>query len=81
MKACRGNGVIAPRILNLGTKRSNTHDPRSQLDMSLIWPQARSGRLGAEKKSPAPAGIRNLDHPARSVVTILTELSRLQSFC
>ena len=49
MKACRGNGVIVPRILNLGTRRSNTHALQSQLDMSLLRPQARSGRLGAEK--------------------------------
>jgi hypothetical protein len=37
-----------------------------------------NGRGGEEKVVPAPAQESSLSHPARSLVTILTELPRLQ---
>ena len=40
-------------------------------------PQSRYGRFGEEKKTVAPPGNRAPDRPARSIVTIPTELSRL----
>jgi hypothetical protein len=49
------------------------------LDRRLGGPQSRSGRGGEEKNSQPPPGIEpsNPDRPARSLVAIPTELSRL----
>jgi hypothetical protein len=40
-------------------------------------PQSRSGRGGEEKKNPYSWGESKTSHPARSQVTILTELQRI----
>ena len=44
-------------------------------------PQSRSGRFGEEKKLLGPTKIRTPNRPARSLVTILTALSRILSQC
>jgi hypothetical protein len=91
MKAYWESGGIAPHILDLGTRRrwvvSFTSRPlyphgksaRYPLDRSLGRPQSRSGRGAEEENSQFPPGIEpyNPDRPARSLVAITTELSRL----
>jgi hypothetical protein len=54
-------------------------EPLIPMDRRLGGPQSRSGRGGEEKNSQLPPGIepQNPDHPARSLVAIPTELSRL----
>jgi hypothetical protein len=64
-----GSGVIAPRILDLGTRwrRAVNFTPRPlypqgkspscPLDRRLGGPQSRSGRGGEEKNSQPPPGI------------------------
>jgi hypothetical protein len=49
------------------------------LDRRLDGPQSSSGRGGLEKNSQPPPGIepQNLDRPARNLVAMSTELSRL----
>jgi hypothetical protein len=49
------------------------------LDRRLDGTQSHSGRGGEEKNSQSPPGIepKNPDRPARSLVAIPTELSRL----
>jgi hypothetical protein len=55
--------------------------PWCPLDRRLGGSQSRYGRGGEEKNSQPPPGIKtqNQDRPARSLVAILTELSRLFS--
>jgi hypothetical protein len=50
------------------------HSPRYPLERRLREPQSRSGR-GGEEKNPCHCRDSNLGRPARSLVTILTELS------
>jgi hypothetical protein len=82
------SGSIAPRILNLGagwkwvisfTPRPfylpGKENRRYSLDRRLGGPQSRSQSDG-EEKIPNPCRELNSDRPARSLVTILTELSR-----
>jgi hypothetical protein len=49
------------------------------MDRKLGEPQSRSGRGGEEKNSQTSPGIKpwNADRPARSLVAMPTELSRL----
>jgi hypothetical protein len=53
--------------------------PWYPLDRRLGGPQNRSGRGGEEKNSQSPPGVEPYDpnRPARSLVAIPTELSRL----
>jgi hypothetical protein len=62
----------APATLLPGKK------PRHPLDRRLGGSQSRSGRGGEEKNSPFPCKESNPGRPARSVVIVLTELSRLR---
>jgi hypothetical protein len=48
--------------------------PRYVLDRRLDWLQSRSGCGGEDKKKSLPCTESNLGRPARSLVTILTEL-------
>jgi hypothetical protein len=68
MKMCWGRGCIAPRILDLGTRRSMvsfTPQPlytrgkssRYPLDRRLGGPQSQSGRGGEEKNFQSSPGI------------------------
>jgi hypothetical protein len=52
------------------------HGPRYPLDRRLGGPQSRFGHSVEEKNSQPPPGIEP-DHPACSLVAILTELSSL----
>jgi hypothetical protein len=53
--------------------------PWYPLDRRLGGPQSRSGRGGVKKNPQSPPGIGpyNSDRPARALVAIPTELSRL----
>jgi hypothetical protein len=61
MKTYLWNGVIAPRILNLGSRWSSVvghsirreKNPHYPLDRRLDWPQTQSERVGEEKNIPA----------------------------
>lgn len=83
-----GHGSTAPLILNLGTRwrrvvsfmqqslypwRKNPQHPQNR---RLCGPQSQSGRFVEDKNSLAPAGNRSPNHPARSLITIPTELSQ-----
>jgi hypothetical protein len=90
MKTYLGNGGIAPRILDLGSRwrwvisftprplHSQGKSLRYPLHRSLGGPQSRSGSDGEEKNSQPPTGIetQELRCTAHSLVTIPTELSR-----
>jgi hypothetical protein len=70
MKTYLGNGGIAPRILNLGTRWKwvvsfnprplyrQGKERRYPLDRRLDGPQSRSGRGGEQNKYPVSAGSR-----------------------
>jgi hypothetical protein len=93
MKMCWESGGIAPCILNLGTTWTwvvtftprplypRVESPRCPYDKKLGGRQNRYGRCGEEKKSyHCPSRELNTGRPARSLVTILTELPRLYTF-
>jgi hypothetical protein len=50
--------------------------PQNKMDKMLSEPQRRSG-FGEEQKNPSSCRRQNVGHTACSLVTILTELSRL----
>ena len=88
MKAYKGNGGIAPLILNLGSKcryeANFTHLPFCPRGKSPRYPL--NGRLGGGprpvlnvllKRSVASAGIRTPDSPVRRLLTVLITLNRL----
>jgi hypothetical protein len=88
MKAYWGIGGIAPRILDLGTRRRwviasspgrftpSERAPGSPLHRRLGGPQSRSGRGGEEKNSQLPPGLESpIIRPAGQRHT--TELTRL----
>jgi hypothetical protein len=91
MKTYWGSGFIAPSILDFGTRwrwvvtfklrplYSQGKSLRYPLDRRLGGPQSRSGHGGEKRNSQPPPEIepQNPDRPARSLVTIPTELSRL----
>jgi hypothetical protein len=79
------SGVTAPHILNLGTRQRGVvtsrpgrgKGPGNPLYKRLGWSQSRSWRGGEEKKSHhCSRGELNAGRPARSLVYILTKLSR-----
>jgi hypothetical protein len=84
-----GSGGIAPRVLNLSARRRlvarftyrplylRGKSPQYIFDRRLGVPQSRSGR-GGEEKNICPAGNKS-GRPARSSVTILTELPRFHA--
>ena len=49
-------------------------EKKVKLKTRLDWPQSRTGQIGGEKKSLAPAGVRIPDGPVRNVVTTPTAL-------
>jgi hypothetical protein len=69
-----GDGEIAPRILDLGTRKRwvvsftpRGKSPRYLLATRLGGPQSRSGRGGEKNSKPPPGmGPSNADRPARS---------------
>jgi hypothetical protein len=70
------SGGIAPCILNIDTGWRCSHfTPRYPLDMRLGGLQIQSGRGGEEKNSLTRYSIPG--RPARSLVTLLTKLTRL----
>jgi hypothetical protein len=88
-----GEGGIAPRILNVGAGRRRVvsfrprplypteRDRRYPLDKRLGGPHSRSERWGEQKKFlPSPCWGSNTDHPAHSLVAILTEVTRLSTW-
>jgi len=90
IKMYLGSGGIAPRILNLDTRWNwvvtftprpfylRGKRPRYPVDRRLSELQSRSGRDGEEKKSHhCPCRDFNPGRPARSLVTVLTDLHRL----
>jgi hypothetical protein len=92
MKTYWGSGGITPHILDFGTTWrkvlsftprplfSRSQNPRYPLDRRLGGPQSRSGRGDEERKSHNyPRRESNPDRPARSIVSVLTELFRLLS--
>jgi hypothetical protein len=84
-----GRGGTAQHILNLGTRwrwvvsftprafHPRRKNPRYPLNRRLGGPQSRSESGGEEKKSLCPCRESYPGRPARSLVTNLTELSRL----
>jgi hypothetical protein len=67
---------FTPRPLN--TRECN---PRYTSNRRLSGPQSRSGR-GGEEKNSSPSRESNLEHSARSIITTLTELSKVKlSLC
>jgi len=83
-----GSGGIDSLILNLGTRwrrlvsftarplYSRGRSPRYPLDSRLYGPKSRTG-CGGEEKNPYPCRKSNPGRPARSLVTILTEVPRV----
>jgi hypothetical protein len=81
------SGDTAPRILNLSTRRSLVtsrpaaltlgKEPLVSLDTRLCGSYSRSGRCDEQKTLPHPYWESVCGRPALSLVTILTELSRL----
>ena len=54
------------------------------IEQGVVWPPEPFRTVWRRRKSVAPHGIQTLDHPARSLVTILTALSRLpmwENYC
>jgi hypothetical protein len=89
MKTYWESGAVAPRILNLGDRWrwvvSFTHPPvyprRKNPRYHWIWGGVGLlASLDAVAKRKIPAGNRTPDHPARSLVTTPTELSRFRRF-
>jgi hypothetical protein len=68
-----GSGQIHAPTLYIRGK-----NPKYPLDRKLCGPQNRYGRCG-EEEDPCPYWESNLGRPARSLVTILTELSLILS--
>jgi hypothetical protein len=91
MKAYWGVELLLHSFFDLGTRGRwvvsftprplypQVTSPWHSFDRRLGGPQNRSGRGGEEKNSQLPPGIEpyNPDRPARSLVTIPTELSKL----
>jgi hypothetical protein len=90
MRTYLGSGGISPRILKLGNKwrwvvsftpqsfYSRGKKPSYTLDRRLAGPQIWCERVGEERYWPCWESNPRL--PARSLVSVLTELPRLQ-FC
>jgi hypothetical protein len=79
----KGTGYIAPCILNLGTRCLTCwllypwgRSPRYPLCRRLDGLQSQFG-YGDEKKNPCPFQELNPNHPAHSLVNILTEILQL----
>jgi len=88
MMACKGNRGTAPLIPNLGSRWRWVYNftPRSLylrerypvlIEQGAGWAPEPVCTLRRHRKYFAPAGIRNLDCPVASMVTILPSQSRL----
>ena len=82
---CRYSFSYPCLFRNLGINKNNFTPrriyPRERTLLPSEWearlvPRRRSGRFGQHEESPAPAGIRTLDHTARSLVTIPITIPR-----
>ena len=90
VKAYRGSKGIAPPILNLGTKRkrvTNFTPPPAPgartavpVEKGAGWTPETVWTFWRRAKCLASSGIGTPDHPGRTIVTTVTELSRLKFY-